>query len=136
MNLSMSIFRSPVIALMPDITHKQDRSKSNSIINFMGGIGAVIAYFVGSILWDKNPAFPFYLAAILIIISFVIIFLCIKEKRDFIEYEAPEEKVDFIKSLKQGLKDKNTRYLLFAIPAGIIGTKLGKQKTIQNGIQC
>lgn len=29
MNLSMSIFRSPVIALMPDITHKQNRSKAN-----------------------------------------------------------------------------------------------------------
>lgn len=47
MNLSMSVYRSPVIALMPDITYPEHRSKANSIINFMGGIGAVIAYFAG-----------------------------------------------------------------------------------------
>lgn len=179
MNLSMSLFRSPVIALMPDLTHKENRSKANSIINFMGGIGAVIAYFIGSILWDKNPAFPFYLCGVLIIASFIIIFTCIKEKRDIVQYESSEEKVDLIKGLKQGLKNQNTRFLLFAIcswfigyngietfftrygelylgvkvstaamsftfislsflvfaiPAGIIGTKLGKQKTIQIGI--
>lgn len=69
MNLSMSIFRSPVVALMPDITYEENRSKANSIINFMGGIGSLVAYFVGSLLWDKNPAHPFYLAAVLIHVS-------------------------------------------------------------------
>lgn len=44
MNLAMSIFRSPVISLMPDLTPKELRSKSNSIINIMGGIGAIMAY--------------------------------------------------------------------------------------------
>ena len=58
MNLSMSIFRSPVVALMPDITPKENRSKANSIINLMGGIGSVIAYIVGSKLWDVDEKYP------------------------------------------------------------------------------
>lgn len=59
MNLSMSIYRSPVIALMPDITAKQHRSKSNSIINFMGGIGSLIAYLIGGKLFELNDGYPF-----------------------------------------------------------------------------
>jgi MFS family permease len=180
MNLSMSIFRSPVVSLMPDITHIENRSMANSIINFMGGIGSVIAYFVGSILWNKNNAYPFYLAAILVFLSFVILFNFIKEKRDVINYNMEEkQKVGFIEGLKaapnmnqtiflllgiltwfigfNGIETFFTLYgekflrvsvssaalsftfislsfLIFAIPAGIIGTKVGKKTTIMMGI--
>ncbi|MDV3427627.1 MAG: MFS transporter [Bacillota bacterium] len=180
-NLSMSIFRSPVIALMPDITYPEKRSMANSIINFMGGIGSVIAYFVGSKLWDKDPRYPFFLAAILMTISLIILFTFIKEKRDALFYETSEEikKPNFIKSFKATSNKRNVVFLLgailfwfigyngvetffslygekylgisisasalsftfislsflvFAIPAGIIGTKLGKGKTIKIGI--
>lgn len=179
MNLSMSIFRTPVIALMPDITEIEHRSKANSIINFMGGIGALTAYIIGSKLWSINFKFPFYLSGILILISFIILFLGIREKRDVLHYEQAEEKVDIIAGLKTAMHDANVRYMLFAIclwfigyngietfftlygekylgvkvnvasgalafislsflifalPAGIIGTKLGKKKTITIGI--
>lgn len=180
MNLSMSIYRSPVIALMPDITYPEHRSKANSIINFMGGFAAVIAYFVGSILWDKNQKYPFYLAASLMLISFIVLLKFINEKRDVISYEKNEdEKKGFFENIrKEGLK-RNTvlllfaicswfiayagveafftlygehhlgisvsaaaisftfisvSFLIFAIPAGIIGTKIGKKKTILLGI--
>jgi MFS family permease len=177
-NLTMSIFRSPVISLMPDITHKENRSKANSIINFMGGIGAVIAYFVGSKLWKMNPKLPFYLSGILMLVSFLIIFIFIKEKRDAVNYEKNDDnKGHFIDVVK--IKDKNIVYLLmaicswfiayqgieaflslygveflkieessasmlftfisisfllFSIPAGIVGTKIGKKKAIIIGV--
>jgi MFS family permease len=179
MNLSMSIFRTPVIALMPDITERQHRSKANSIINFMGGIGALTAYIVGSKLWGMSFKLPFYLAGVLILMSFAVLFVGIREKRDVLEYEQAEEKVDIIAGLKAALKDANVKYMLFAIclwfigyngietfftlygerylgievnaassalafislsflvfalPAGVIGTKLGKKKTITIGI--
>jgi len=47
MNLSMALFRSPVIALMPDITPSHFRSQANGIINFMGGLGALLVFFGG-----------------------------------------------------------------------------------------
>src|SRR3990170_8151804 len=40
--LSMALWRTPVVALMPDITPSQYRSQANGIINFMGGVGAII----------------------------------------------------------------------------------------------
>ncbi|MEK7808159.1 MAG: MFS transporter, partial [Chloroflexota bacterium] len=46
--LSMAMWRTPVVALMPDITPSHYRSQANGIINFMGGIGAIIAFLVGA----------------------------------------------------------------------------------------
>lgn len=178
-NLSMSIFRAPVISLMPDITHKDNRSKSNGIINFMGGIGGIIAFLVGSILWKMDERFPFYLAAFFMLLSFIVLFIFIKEKRDVQEYEINEKKVGFIEGLRSTGNVKNVRnlllgicswfiayqgvealftlygekylgidtadaafsflflslaFLIFAIPAGIAGSKFGKKKTIRFGI--
>jgi Na+/melibiose symporter-like transporter len=179
MNLSMSIYRSPVIALMPDITREEHRSKSNSIINFMGGIGSLIAYFIGGRLYEMNEGYPFILSAILILFSFAVLFTRIKEHRDVLHYEKAEEKRNLLQGMKIALKDKSTRYLLFAIcswfigyngietfftkyaqsyldikpsdatltlsfislsflvfaiPAGIVGTRIGKKNTIKIGV--
>lgn len=179
MNLSMSIYRSPVIALMPDITAKQHRSKSNSIINFMGGIGSLIAYLIGGKLFELNDGYPFILSSFLILFSFAVLFLKIKEQRDVLHYEAAEEKRNLLQGLAIALRDKNARnllfaicswfiayngietfftkygqsylgiqpsqatttlafisisFLVFAIPAGIIGTKIGKKNTIRMGV--
>ena len=179
MNLSMSIYRSPVIALMPDITPTENRSKSNSIINFMGGIGSLIAYFIGGKLYDINEDYPFLLSAFLILFSFIVLFVKIKEHRDVINYEKAEEKRNLLQGLKIALSDKNTTFLLFAIcswfigyngvetfftrysenylgiaisdatmtlsfislsflifaiPAGLLGTKFGKKNTIRVGV--
>ena len=41
--LSMAFWRTPVVALMPDITPSQYRSQANGIINLMGGVGTVEA---------------------------------------------------------------------------------------------
>ena len=43
--LSMAFWRTPVVALMPDITPSKYRSQANGIINLMGGIGTIIALF-------------------------------------------------------------------------------------------
>ena len=42
--LSMAIWRTPVVALMPDITPSKYRSQANGIINMMGRLGAIIAF--------------------------------------------------------------------------------------------
>src|SRR5512147_2314632 len=45
--LSMAFWRTPVVALMPDVTPSRFRSQANGIINFMGGVGSIIAFLVG-----------------------------------------------------------------------------------------
>ncbi len=44
--ISMTIFRSPAVALMPDITIKPLRSKANAVINLMGAFGGITAVYV------------------------------------------------------------------------------------------
>ncbi len=56
--LSMALWRTPVVALMPDITPSQKRSQANGIINFMGGIGAIFAFLRGIGPVPHEPGFP------------------------------------------------------------------------------
>ncbi|MBO5249093.1 MAG: MFS transporter [Clostridia bacterium] len=48
--LSMATFRTPAVALMPDVTLKPLRSKANAVINLMGNAGGIIVLGIGSIL--------------------------------------------------------------------------------------
>ena len=52
--VSMGIYRSPAIAMMPDVTPKPLRSRANAIINLMGAIGAVTFLIFTSILYTKD----------------------------------------------------------------------------------
>ena len=53
--LSMAIFRSPAVALMPDVTPKPLRSKGNAIINLMGVFGGVLVLVLGILFGTGNP---------------------------------------------------------------------------------
>lgn len=77
--LSMAFWRTPVVALMPDITPSQFRSQANGIINFMGGVGAIISFLGGAALYRMNPSFPFWMGSILVILASVMVFIFIKE---------------------------------------------------------
>ena len=85
--LSMALWRTPVVALMPDITPSAKRSQANGIINFMGGIGAIFSFLGGATLYEMNPAFPFWMGSGLVIISALLVFLFIKEPKDLAETE-------------------------------------------------
>lgn len=48
--ISMATFRSPAVALMPDVTPKPLRSQANAIINLMGGVGGALAFLIYTIV--------------------------------------------------------------------------------------
>jgi Na+/melibiose symporter-like transporter len=102
--LSMALWRTPVVALMPDVTPSRFRSQANGIINFMGGIGAIIAFLVGGSLYKSNPAFPFWMGSGLVILAATLVFLFIKEPT---EYEKGEEEPNMFKSLREVVADKD-----------------------------
>ena len=54
MLIAMAVFRSPAVALMPDITVKPLRSKANAVINLMGTIGGIIALAFGILFATKE----------------------------------------------------------------------------------
>ncbi|MGG1614467.1 SLC45 family MFS transporter [Paenibacillus phoenicis] len=79
MNLSMSLFRAPTVALMPDITPEPQRTKANGIINFMGGIGSVLAFGIGSQLYGIGSYMPFLFAGVVMLICLFVLKTVIRE---------------------------------------------------------
>jgi Na+/melibiose symporter-like transporter len=112
--LSMALWRTPVIALMPDITPSEYRSQANGIINFMGGIGGIISFLAGSALYRLNPAFPFWMGSALVLLAALLVFIFIKEPQQFGE---AEKQPGMFESLKEVLadEDKSALRLLLAI---------------------
>jgi maltose/moltooligosaccharide transporter len=101
--ISMALWRTPVVALMPDITPSPHRSQANGIINFMGGVGAIISFVLGSQLYRINPNFPFWMGSILVVLASLLVFIFIREPKI---YEMPEEQPGMWASLNDILRDK------------------------------
>ena len=96
--LSAAIWRTPIVALMPDITPSASRSQANGIVNFMGGVGMIVALQTGGMLYKLSPNFPFWLGSVLVIVAALVVFLFIKEPK---EYEEAEQQPGLIESLKE-----------------------------------
>lgn len=83
--LAMSTYRSPAVALMPDVTPKPLRSKANGVINLMGAVGAIISLITMSLLIPdvgKPNYLPiFAVVAGLMVTAVVVLVLTIKENR-------------------------------------------------------
>jgi len=112
--LSMAFWRTPVVALMPDITPSKNRSQANGIINLMGGLGTIIASLVGSTLYEVNVNYPFWMGSALVILASALVFIFIKEPK---QLEDPEKQPNMFQSLKEiaTSKDKSGLRILFAI---------------------
>lgn len=110
--ISMATFRSPAVALMPDVTVKPLRSKANAIINLTGTAGGIIVLVLGMVFaTSKNLYMQYtgYVAAVcgVMLLGFVLFLLTVKEKKwaaemeaDTIKYglDTPEEAVTTTKS--------------------------------------
>lgn len=73
MILAIDIIRTPIIALMPDITPSPLRSQANGVINFMGGFGAVVAFLVGGVLYRSSTVAPFWFAAVILLAACLLV---------------------------------------------------------------
>ena len=51
--VAMGTYRSPAVALMPDVTPKPLRSKANAIINLMGAVGGILYLIIASVLYSS-----------------------------------------------------------------------------------
>jgi MFS family permease len=106
----MAFWRTPVVALMPDITPSKYRSQANGIINLMGGIGTIIASLVGSTLYEINVAFPFWMGSVLVILAALLVFIFIREPK---EYEESEKQPNMFESLRELLQSEEKSAIAF-----------------------
>lgn len=117
---AMAVFRTPVVALMPDITPSPLRSKANGVINLMGGLGGVLAYAAGGLLYGIYHPLPFWVGGLLLVVAILIMFFSIKEPRELVESALPAERRRGIGELFAGLRGlprENVRSLVLLILA-------------------
>ncbi|MDY0256747.1 MFS transporter [Gudongella oleilytica] len=97
---AMSTYRSPAVALMPDLTPKPLRSRANSVINLMGAVGGIITLISISLLVPKeaSPSYMpvFTVIAVLMVAAVAVMLLTIKEKKlgERVKSEYPDEEED------------------------------------------
>jgi Na+/melibiose symporter-like transporter len=91
MNFFMSIYRAPTVALMPDFTPRPLRSKANGVINFMGGVGAVIAFLIGGFLFRTNEYLPFAVCSFIMIVTIIVMYLTIREPKEITDDKQASE---------------------------------------------
>lgn len=92
--ISMGIYRSPAVALMPDLTPNRLRSRANAVINLLGAVGGVyslimIKLLVGTGLTpDYEPLF--ISVAAVMVVAVLILVLTIREKKIAAQVAAEE----------------------------------------------
>ncbi len=88
--VSMGTYRSPAVALMPDVTPKPLRSKGNSIINLMGAVGGLIYLAVAAVMYPNSRVAGlahvnyqplFIVVSSVMFIAIAVLFLTIKEPK-------------------------------------------------------
>lgn len=84
--ISMAVFRSSAVALMPDVTVKPLRSKANAIINLMGTAGGILVLLLGMVFGTgkvQNQMMPYtwYVAAVcgIMAVALAVFILTVRE---------------------------------------------------------
>ena len=125
--VAMSTFRSPAVALMPDVTIKPLRSKANAIINLMGTAGGILVLLLGivfstSAVQNAMMSYTVYYSVIagIMLTALVIFLLTVREKKwsaemrdDSVRLGIEEEVEDT--SAKRGLTGAEKRSLIFIL---------------------
>jgi len=119
--VAMSVYRSPAVAYMPDVTPKPLRSKANAIINLVGYLGGIFATVVMMVLLKSkvnengekvylgdNPfSLVFLIIAGFMLVAVLIMVLCVNENKAVAEFNAEntnsdEESVNEDRKLSSG----------------------------------
>lgn len=98
--IAMGTYRSPAVALMPDVTPKPLRSKANAIINLMGAVGGIIYLGLAAVLYPNskilglehvNYQILFIFVSAIMFIAVALLFIIIKEPKLVKENKELEE---------------------------------------------
>lgn len=97
--VSMGTYRSPAVALMPDVTPKPLRSRANAIINLMGAVGGIIYLAIAAVMYPNSKVLGldhvnyqplFIVVALIMAVSIIVMKLTINEPKLVAENQALE----------------------------------------------
>ena len=127
--VAMATFRSPAVALMPDVTMKPLRSKANAVINLMGSAGGILVLILGMVFATsavKNSlmSYTLYFSIIagIMLVSLAIFMLTVNEPKlvqqmqaDSKKYGIEESDTDEQTGEKRKLSGSEKRSLCFIL---------------------
>ncbi len=127
--VSMAVFRSPAVALMPDVTMKPLRSKANAVINLMGSAGGILVLALGMVFATSSVrnslmSYTAYFAVIafIMLVALVIFVTTVHEKEwaaemqaDSIKYGIEEASDEASVAASRGLSREEKRSMLFIL---------------------
>lgn len=97
--VAMGTYRSPAVALMPDVTPKPLRSKGNAIINLMGAVGGILYLGVTAVMYPNSKTAGlahvnyqplFMVVSIIMLVAIAVLFITIREPKLAAENRALE----------------------------------------------
>lgn len=113
MVLCMALWRTPMFALMPDLFPSPLRSKANALINIMSGIGGIIAFVAGGILYGIHIALPFWFGSVITALAVLVLYITIKEPTGNAGAENSQKGINVLSELKKIPKEnKKSLFLL------------------------
>jgi len=133
--ITMGTYRSPAVALMPDVTPKPLRSKANAIINLMGALGGIIYLIITTFLYKTtSETYVSYMPLFAIVggimlLALAIVMFCVNEPKLVAEQkkyedEHPEDNLvqvtEYGEALPADVK-KSLSFLLVSIALWFIG---------------
>ena len=137
--VAMGTYRSPAVALMPDVTPKPLRSKANAVINLMGALGGIIYLIIAKLMYPSSKTqdaahvdyLPLFLVvAGIMILSLIVVMFFVNEVQwnaEMLAYEKahPEdtltvETADHKEVLPKDVK-KSLLFLLFSVALWYMG---------------
>lgn len=137
--VAMGTYRSPAVALMPDVTPKPLRSKGNAVINLMGAAGGIVYLIISAVLYPSattpKNAHVNYLPLFLIVggimvVSVTVLLSTIRERKiekEIKAYEAEHPEENLTVTDKEGNEKlpaavkKSLAFLLVSISLWFIG---------------
>lgn len=116
-NFIMSTWRSPVVALMPDLVPSRLRGEGNAVINIMGGVGVVLGTVSGKLIemisgnsdaqFVRNNVFIF--GAVVMVVCLLVVVLLVREPDNRIsKLESLQAKADFESAQRKKNGEKST----------------------------
>lgn len=133
--VAMGTYRSPAVALMPDVTPKPLRSKANAIINLMGALGGILYLIITTFLYKTTPdVYTSYLplfaiVGVIMLGSLAVVMLLVNEpklvqKQLAYEQAHPEDTLTQVTDSGEVLPaevKRSLRFLLVSIALWFIG---------------
>lgn len=132
--VAMGTFRSPAVALMPDVTVKPLRSKANAVINLMGTAGGILVLLLGKLFATgsvKNAMMSYSLffavVAGIMLVGLAVFLFTVREPRWAAEMEEETKRLGLEDSVERESSDSGERKLsraerisLFLILASVV----------------